>query len=196
MKRILFVLACIFFCYGCTHIVTYEAIDQGLFSKAARDAVGGLNIPDNLMHGQAIYLRVVGFSGTQRLPGGFRENYPASAWDGRREGLSDRGILLEEKVLEAMRKKDLDIVPQDKAELEYVVQAEVNGQQEQDTDVSFPLILPKMHTSPMRAFRVKLHAYLFNVKTKKILHTADSAGSAVFGESSSQSHKSESAENK
>jgi len=159
MKKLILLLPAALILTGCTHINQSVAVSQQLFSQTAQDAISQLNIPYAQMKGKK-----VGFEGTQRTTTVFSANSVS-----RSKILDDSEILLEEKLLEQLRTGEIELDTPDKADLEYVVQSEINGTYSES-----------VRTGDTFEYKIQLHAYLYDLKDRKTLHVGNTSSRSKF----------------
>jgi len=146
---------------GCAHTIRYGAIDQGLYIKSIDEVVTELSIPYDILKNKKVYLKIAG-----------HVEYPTASGEFRQAG---EGLLLEEIIIENLRKNEISLTSKNEADLEFVVMARIYGLVE--LKERYFVIDGKKRIAEMN-----LYTYIYDTKTKNILYTKNATASSSWTE--------------
>ncbi len=142
---------------GCATVTNYQAIDQALLARATRQASDALNVPG--LQGRSVSIRVSGFerdTGARELAEGYL-----------RARLTQAGDIVVEK---------------EGADYLLTVLGEIQGMHVEETRLfrAWPFLTTSGTLSRERTARVKLAAYLYDLKEHKVTGPFNATGAATF----------------
>jgi len=151
---------------GCATTINFEATDQALFSKAIDSTISKFDIPNAFIASKKINLRVVGFRSTNSE---LKELKP----EGAVNPITWEATLLEDKIVEYLRKSAVSITASEKSDYELVIMSEVAGMHITQKDVL-------ISNYRERGAKVKLHVYLFDKIHGNIIFSCNYSGSSFI----------------
>ena len=154
---------------GCATTINYEATDQALFSKAINSVVSSIDIPANLIVNIKLNLRIVGYKATNKELKELKE-------ERIKNNLYGEGMLIEDKIVEYLRKSGANITEYDKSDYELVVMSEIAGEHRTQKSIMF------IDYDKERAIKIKLHLYLYDKTGKKIIYSKDCSADSSINE--------------